>query len=233
LYRPSRLGEVQYLKRSIGYTDALPESNKPGFYWVADQKNVDQLIKWGHKGGSKPAPSPGAKATGTNIRMALDPLSTARGKEVSSAGGMSLYVSADRPDTMLASKTVMQHVSRPIIVMEARMMRLSRYYAGQPTLVWCYELLQEEPTMLRADGDSDWAPNTEELRRSTSGGTIRYGGHLWDAFSAMQASQALSSGEADFYAIRSATTRGFMGMYFLEEIGRRVELPTGSDSTEG
>ena len=229
---PRRPGEVQYLKRTIGYTDTLPETNKPGFYWIADQKNIDQLIKWGHKGGSKPAPSPGTKATGANIRMALDPLSTARGKEVSSAGGMSLYVSADRPDTMFASKTVMQHVSRPIIIMEARMMRLSRYYAGQPTLVWCYEL-QEEPAMLRADGDSDWAPSTEELRRSTSGGTIRYGGHLWDAFSATQATQALSSGEAEFYATGSATARGLMGVYFLEEIGRKAELLTGSDSTAG
>ena len=145
---------------------------------------------------------------------------------------MSLYVSADRPDTMFASKTVMQHVSRPIIIMEARMMRLSRYYAGQPTLVWCYEL-QEEPAMLRADEDSDWAPSTEELRRLTSGGTIRYGGHLWDAFSATQATQALSLGEAEFYATGSATARGLMGVYFLDEIGRKAESLTGSDSTAG
>jgi len=229
---PNRIGAMKYLKRTCGYADQLPETGLPGYYWIADQKNVDDIVKWGNKSGSKPAPSPGTKATGTHIRTALDPLPTTRAKEVASCGGLALYVSADRPDTMFASKTVMQHVSKPNVAMEARMMRLSRYYAGRPTLCWCYEL-QEQPDEIRVDGDSDWAPNTEELRRSTSGGTIRYGEHLWDAFSVTQATQALSSGEAEFYSTGSAVARGLMAVGFMKDTGRDVALVAGSDSTAG
>ena len=59
---------------------------------------------------------------------------------------------------------------------DAKKQRLGRYYEGKPVLVWCYPL-QELPTGIRVDGDGDWAPTTELVRRSTSGGVIRYGLH--------------------------------------------------------
>ncbi len=100
---PGRPGEVRYLKRVIGYTDTLPETGKPGYYWKADPKHVKELIAWAKKSDGKPAPTPGTKATGAKMRTALDPLPQTRAKEVASAGVLAVYLASDMPDTMLAS----------------------------------------------------------------------------------------------------------------------------------
>ena len=88
-------------------------------------------------------------------------------------------------------------------LMNARLQRLGRYYEGKPVLVWCYPL-QELPNAIRVDGDGDWAPTTELLRRSTGGGAVRYGLHTWIATQ----SHRPRSAESEFYATGSATARG-------------------------
>ena len=160
--------------------------------------------------------TPGTKATGMGVRDSLELLSRSRAREVARAGGTALYPSSDRPDTMFASKTAMQHVSKPNVLMNARLQRLGRYYEGKPVLVWCYPL-QELPNGVRVDGDGDWAPTTELLRRSTSGGAVRYGLHTWDCHSVTQATIALSSAESEFYATCSATARGLQCKVYLSE----------------
>ena len=101
---------------------------------------------------------------------------------------------------MFASKTAMQHVSKPNVLMNARQQRLGRHYEGKPLLVWCYPV-QELPNGVCVDGDGDWAQTTELLRRSTSGGAIRYGWHTWDCDSVTQATIAQSSAESEFYGV--------------------------------
>ena len=119
---------------------------------------------------------------------------------------------------MFASKAAMQHVSKPNVLMNARLQRLGRYYKGMPVLVWCYPL-QELPNGIR-----DWAPTTELLRRSTSGGAIRYGLHTWDCYSVTQATIALSSAESEFYATGSGTARGLQCKVYLSETERPCEV---------
>ena len=133
---------------------------------------------------------------------------------------------------MFASKTAMQHVSEPNVSMNARLQRLGRYYEGKPVLVWCYPL-QELPKGIRMYGDGDWAPTTELLRRSTSGGAVRYVLHTWDCYSVTQATIALSSAETEFYATCSASARGLQCNVYLSETERRCELDVYSDSTAG
>ena len=128
---PGKPGQTKYLKRIIGYTDVLPDGGEAGFFWTADPKHVDYMVQWTKKRGGKPAPSPGTKATGQGMRGTLDLLSKHRAREVAGAGGTALYLSSDRPDTMYASKTAMQHVSKPNVLMNARLQRLGRYYDGE------------------------------------------------------------------------------------------------------
>ena len=179
---PGRPGQTRYLKRIIGYTEDLPEHGGPGFFWTADPKHVDFLVQWTKKRGGKAAVTPGTKATGMGARDSLELLSRSRAREVAGAGGTALYLLSAWPDTMFASKTAMQHVSYPNVLVNARLQRLGRYYEGYPALVWCYPL-QELPNGIRVDGDGDWAPTTELLRRSTNGGAVRYGLHTWDCYS--------------------------------------------------
>ena len=55
---------------------------------------------------------------------------------------------------MFASKTAMHHVSKPNVLMNARLQRLGRCNEGKPVLVWCYPL-QDLPKGVRVDGDGD------------------------------------------------------------------------------
>ncbi|CAK0829183.1 unnamed protein product [Prorocentrum cordatum] len=48
---PGAVGQTTYLKRTIGYTDKLPGCEEPGFFWTADPKHVDFMIKWTQKRG--------------------------------------------------------------------------------------------------------------------------------------------------------------------------------------
>ena len=137
--------------------------------------------------------------------------------------GSERLTGTDRPDTMFATKTAMQHVSKPDVLMNARLQRLGRYYEGTPALVWCYPL-QELPNGIRVDGDGDWAPTTELLRRSTSGGAVRYGLHSWDCYSVTEATIELSSAESEFYATGGATARGLQCNVYLSETDRPCEL---------
>ena len=223
-------GQTRYLKRIIGYIEDLPEHGGLGSFWTADPKHVDFLVQWTKKRGRKQAVTPGTKATGIGVRDPLELLSRSRPREVAGAGGTALYLSSDRPDTMFASKTAMQHVSKPNVLMNARLQRLGRYYEGKPVLVWCYPL-QELPNGIRVDGDGDRAPTTELLRKSTSGSAVRYGLNTWDCYSVTQATIALSSAESEFYATGSATARGLQCKVYLSETERPCELEVYSDST--
>ena len=60
-----------------------------------------------------------------------------------------------------------------------------------------------------------------------------YGGHCWDAYSATQATEALSSGESEFYATGSACARGLQAKSYLMETGRPFAVRIHSDSSAG
>ncbi|CAK0804855.1 unnamed protein product, partial [Prorocentrum cordatum] len=204
---PGHPGVARYLKRACGNVDQLPETTLAGFFWHADPKHVTEITKFGSKEGAKAVDAPGAKAIGAQLRNVTDPLPTAEARKTASAGGLALCLAADRPDITLASKTIMQDVSKPNYQMNARLMRLARYLEGHQVLVWCCEL-QGLPSILRADGDADWAAPTAVARKSTSGGAIRFGNHTWECNSASQATQALSSGESEFYALGATWMTG-------------------------
>ena len=223
---PGRPGQARYLKRIIGHTEDLLENGGPGFFWTADPKHVDFLVQWTKKRGGKPAVTPGTKATGMGVGDSLELLSRSRAREVAGAVGTALYLSCDRPDTMFASKTAMQHVSEPNVLMNARLQRLGRYHEGKPVLVWCYPL-QELPKGIRVDGDGGWAPTIELLRRSTIGGAVRDGLHTWDCYSVTQATIALSSAESEFYATGSATAKSELDVYSDSTAGRGMCQRTG------
>ncbi|CAK0861483.1 unnamed protein product, partial [Prorocentrum cordatum] len=226
---PGHPGVARYLKRVCGYVDKLPETLLPGFFWHADPEHAAGIIKFGSKEGAKVVDTPGTNAIGAQLRNATGPMPTAEARKTASAGGLALYLAADRPDIMFSSKTIMQDVSKPNYQMNARLMRLARYLEGHQVLVWCHEL-QDMPKVLRADGDADWAAPTAVARKSTSGGTIRFGNHTWDCYSASQATQALSSGESEFYALGSIAARGLQMTFFQSEIGIEIKLVLASDS---
>ena len=82
--------------------------------------------------------------------------------------------------------------------------------------------------------DSDWAGD-RATRRSTSGGIIRLGDHCLKTWSSTQSSPALSSCEAEYYAMVDGATR----MLGLEEaakelgiVGTGVDLETDASAAK-
>jgi hypothetical protein len=79
------------------------------------------------------------------------------------------------------------------------MKRLLRYLKGVPRAVLHYGY-QERPDAIVTWTDSDFA-GCEKSRKSTSAGVVMLGTHLIKSWSTNQAVIALSSGEAEYYAL--------------------------------
>ena len=80
-----------------------------------------------------------------------------------------------------------------------KLKRLGRYLKGKPRLVIKYSW-QKIENMVTANSDSDWAGD-KKTRKSTSGGILRIGNHYIKSWSKNQSVIALSSAEAELYAI--------------------------------
>lgn len=84
-----------------------------------------------------------------------------------------------------------------------RLKRIARYVQRFPEEIYEFRY-QAQPDRLIVYADSDWA-TCQHTRKSVSSLSVRLGSHLIESSCARQTLVALSSGEAEFYAIvRSA-----------------------------
>ena len=97
------------------------------------------------------------------------------------------------------------------------MKKLARYLVARARVVWRYAW-QDEARGSWTYGDSDWG-GTARDRKSTSGGCFVLGGHCIKTWSATQQAIALSSAEAELYAMVEAVTRAKGLCSFAREIG--------------
>ena len=91
--------------------------------------------------------------------------------------------------------------------------RVVRYFVGAEKVVWKYEEFEgEEGRKLRLDVhiDSDWAGGGAD-RKSTSGGMAMLGGAAVKHWSRTQKTRAMSSGEAEYYALGDRVCRRHWG----------------------
>ena len=104
------------------------------------------------------------------------------------------------------------------------MKRLLRYLRGAPRAVIHFDY-QVKPKAIVTWADSDFA-GCEKSRKSTSAGVAFYGNHLVKSWATNQAVLALSSGEAEYYALVKAASVSLglkalgedMGLDFSEPI---------------
>ena len=81
----------------------------------------------------------------------------------------------------------------------------------------------EDGEVLDVYGDSDWA-GCQRSRRSTSGGAAAIAGLAVKSWSGTQATVALSSGEAEYYAAVRAAAEGLGIQALLEDLGIKVRI---------
>jgi len=122
------------------------------------------------------------------------------------------YMAQDRPDVQYAVKEAARRMASPCEEDWILLKRLGRYLAGSPRVIYRFPW-QSRPTGIDTFTDSDWA-GCKGTRRSTSGGVVMHGQHCIKSWSSTQATVALSSAEAELYALvkGASQTLGIIAM---------------------
>ena len=109
------------------------------------------------------------------------------------------YLAGCRPDLLFASKCICKNMARPRSEDWLALKRVGRYLKGATRMVQQFHWAGDD-TNLHGYADSDWAGDRQNMK-STSGGVIMWSGQCIKAWSTSQSALALSSGEAELYAM--------------------------------
>ena len=109
------------------------------------------------------------------------------------------YLSQDGADISYAVKELARRMSSPTQSDMVALKRLANYLIGEPRVVNLFPY-QGDLTSITCYVDSDWA-GCVRSRRSTHGGGIKLGEHTVKTWTGTQIPFALSSGEAEYYAL--------------------------------
>mgnify|MGYP002035652407 CR=1 FL=1 len=107
--------------------------------------------------------------------------------------------------------------------------RLARYLIGAKRMCSVCPR-QEVHKTIESWSDSNWA-GCLETRKSTSGGIIKIGNHVVKGWSTTQSVIALSSGEAEFYAIVKAASQALGLRAMAKDFGIEYNITVITDAT--
>ena len=199
---------------------------------------VEDLLKIYNMQKANPAPNTGSSAL-KRIDDADSPLSSDDHATFRTCVGKLLWLAFVRPDISYAVKELSRDVKAPTFESLAKLKHLLRFLAGNR-----HSVLRLRPTETVSDWkgvmdircyvDSDWA-GCNKTRKSTSGSIVQILGSTVVHSSRTQATVALSSGEAELYAIGQGVNEAlFLKNLILEaEFARKVRIEAYTDSTAG
>ena len=142
------------------------------------------------------------------------------------------YLSQDRCDIQFATKCICSDMSRPSEEGLAKIKHTARYLVGASRLVWTFRFDDENTDMIECYVDSDWAGN-KTTRKSTSGGLMAVGGTCVKSWSRSQKSRALSSGEAEYYAMVGGAAEALGFQALAADLGWKMGVRVWTDSKAG
>jgi len=139
------------------------------------------------------------------------------------------YLAADRPDLQFASKGASRYMANPTEESWEVLKRIGRYLKANPRMVQTFEWCdwQEE---LQGYADSDWAGDKSSYK-STSGGALMWGPHTLKTWATSQSTIALSSGEAELYAMTKMAVQIKGMMSLAADFSMKLKGIVRSDST--
>ena len=171
------------------------------------------------------------------------PLDPARHKLYRTAVGKLLWATPVRPDISFAVKELSRSLQSPTQQNEKQLKHVLRYLKGSLQYTTCLKpprkrVVEQASTIeIQAFADSDWAGCTK-TRRSTSGASLCLWGVTLATSSRTQATQALSSAEAELYAMGMAIQDALHLQSLLQELkltqlAKPFELTVYTDSSSG
>ena len=198
---------------------------------------IDSMLQLYNMSACKPAVAPGTDT----LRKAQEarPLSAEDHKRYRRVVGQLLWLCNVRPDIAFAVKELSRGLSAPTSEHECKVKHLLRFLAGTKHFTQ-----QVRPTLTRSQQhkgldihvfvDSDWA-GCHETRRSTSGVLLFVLGANILSHSRTQATVALSSGEAELYAIGSGIADVLFVRALVEEskLFQKSNIFVSTDSNVG
>ena len=119
-------------------------------------------------------------------------------------------------------------MSRPRASDWGALHKIGRYLAGKPRLVMTFPW-QSPVTLVTTYTDSDWA-GCPVTARSTSGGIVSIGSHVIKSYSRQQRVVALSSAEAELYAMVAASAESLAIIAYARDLGVSLGGEVYSDS---
>ena len=216
--------EIRVLNRTLRWTSG-------GITYEPDQRHAELIVKEMGMEGAKPAPTPGVPETKDEVRMydQSPELSKADSTAFRGLAARLNYLALDRPDLQFAAKEVSKKMARPREADWSKLKRVAKYLVGAPRLVQHFEW-QVAPMVLHTFTDSDWAGDRES-RKSTSGGAISWGRHTLKTWSTTQSVIALSSGEAELYALVKGAAQSYGIMAMLFDFGHEIGCTVCTDAS--
>ena len=217
--------EVTILGRTVRWTEA-------GIEYEADERHRRELLKMaGLDEGSNAVVGPCVKEEEDQEEWESMELNRDEAREFRGAAARMNYLGQDRSDIQFATKLVCQSMSRPTAACWRRIKRVARYLVGAKKVVWKYgDVLEENgDNIIDVYVDSDWAGAAD--RKSTSGGMVAVGGVGVKHWSRTQKSRALSSPEAEYYALVTGAAEGLGMQSLAEDLGWKMEVRVWTDSS--
>ena len=139
------------------------------------------------------------------------------------------YMSPDRVDIQFAVKEAARAMSQPRKSSWSLLSKIGRYLVGRPRLVMEFPW-QTEQGFVTTYTDSDWA-GCAKTARSTSGGIVTIGDHVIKSYSRQQKTVALSSAEAELYAMVAASAETLAVIAYAKDLGLKMEGEIYTDSS--
>ena len=127
------------------------------------------------------------------------------------------FLSLDSPDLQFVCKPACRDMARPTRGSWKKLKKCARYLLCRDRIVWQFGW-QDEARYSHLSTDSDWGGIARD-RKSTSGGLWMIGNHCIKTWSATQGPYALSSAEAEFYAMIEGVTRAKGLLSLVSEMG--------------
>ena len=143
------------------------------------------------------------------------------------------YLAPDRMDIQYAVKESARAMSAPKRAHWKMLRKIGRYLLGAPRMIMKFPW-QTQQSMVTSFTDSDWA-GCPRTARSTSGGIVAIGDHVIKTYSRQQKVVALSSAEAELYAMVAASAESLAVISYSRDLGRKLggEIYTDSAAALG
>ena len=128
------------------------------------------------------------------------------------------YLAQDRIDIQYQSKELARNMQAPSLADYDALKRLCRYLVARPRVVQHFVRQFYIPDRIVVHSDSDFA-GCVRTRKGTSSVKIMLGKHLVRSTASTQGVNALSSGEAEFYAAVKGAAGGLGAVAMLRDLG--------------